>query len=213
MLLRSRGEPVKLERRPLDLLVLLVSRHGSMVGREEIIAALWPAKVIIDFESGINTLVRKVRNALDDSPDESKFIETVPGRGYRFVAAVTDVAQPRVVPHTTVAPDTAVPTPPDLKPDTTQRAKQGWRSFAVGASLALIGAIGAFVVLRSETVSSADTSGSAADVETQVLETSESITLAVLPFKPLTESDRNESLELGMTETLISGLNASVDCK
>ena len=92
MQLRARGEPVKLERRPLDLLVLLVSRHGRMVGRDEIITALWPTNVIIDFDSGLNTLVRKVRAALGDSPDDRKFVETVPGRGYRFVAAVTDVA-------------------------------------------------------------------------------------------------------------------------
>jgi TolB-like protein/DNA-binding winged helix-turn-helix (wHTH) protein/Tfp pilus assembly protein PilF len=86
-----RGEPVRLERRPLDLLVLLVSRHGCLVGREEIIAALWPAKVIIDFDSGLNTLVRKVRNALGDSSDDPQFIETVPGRGYRFIAPVVAV--------------------------------------------------------------------------------------------------------------------------
>ena len=84
MQLRSRGEPIKLERRPLDLLVLLVSRHGSMVGREEIMAALWPANVIIDFESGLNTLVRKVRNALDDSPDDSKFVENGAGPRLSF---------------------------------------------------------------------------------------------------------------------------------
>ena len=86
--LRLRGEPIRLERRPLDLLVLLVSQNGRMVAREEIIATLWPAKVIIDFDSGLNTLVRKVRNALGDSSDHPQFIETVPGRGYRFIAPV-----------------------------------------------------------------------------------------------------------------------------
>jgi DNA-binding winged helix-turn-helix (wHTH) protein/TolB-like protein/Tfp pilus assembly protein PilF len=91
--LRLRDEPVRLERRPLDLLVLLVSRHGRMVTREEIIAALWPAGIIIDFESGLNTLVRKVRNALGDSSDHPTFIETVPGRGYRFVAPVVAVTE------------------------------------------------------------------------------------------------------------------------
>ncbi|MDX1508097.1 MAG: winged helix-turn-helix domain-containing protein, partial [Woeseiaceae bacterium] len=89
--LRHRGQPVRLERRPLDLLILLVERHGQLVSRDDIIAALWPERVIIDFESGLNTLVRKVRNALGDASDEPRFIETVPGRGYRFIAQVRPV--------------------------------------------------------------------------------------------------------------------------
>ncbi len=90
--LRRGDELVKLERRPLDLLALLVVQPGRLVRREEIIAALWPPKVIIDFDSGLNTLVRKVRAALGDSSETPTFIETVPGRGYRFVAAVTAVS-------------------------------------------------------------------------------------------------------------------------
>lgn len=90
--LRLRGHAVHLERRPFDLLVLLVTRHGRMVTREDIVAALWQTRVIIDFESGLNTLVRKVRKALGDSPDNPTFIETVPGRGYRFIAPVTPPA-------------------------------------------------------------------------------------------------------------------------
>jgi TolB-like protein/DNA-binding winged helix-turn-helix (wHTH) protein/cytochrome c-type biogenesis protein CcmH/NrfG len=92
--LTSRGMPIKLERRPLDLLALLVKQADRVVPREEIIAALWPTNVVIDFDSGLNTLVRKVRAALDDTPENPKFIETVAGRGYRFIApivAVTDV--------------------------------------------------------------------------------------------------------------------------
>ena len=62
--------------------------EGRVVPREDIIAKLWPPNVIIDFDSGINTLVRKVRSALGDSPEEPTFIETVAGRGYRFIAPV-----------------------------------------------------------------------------------------------------------------------------
>lgn len=92
MRLCRHGEPVKLERRPLDLLVLLVGNHGRLVTREEIVAALWPARVIIDFEAGVHTLVRKVRHVLGDCPDAPRFVETVPGRGYRFVAPVVDLS-------------------------------------------------------------------------------------------------------------------------
>jgi TolB-like protein/DNA-binding winged helix-turn-helix (wHTH) protein/Flp pilus assembly protein TadD len=95
--LRLRGEPVRLERRPLQLLVLLVTRHGLLVSREEIIGHLWPGKVVIDFETGINTLVRKVRHALGDSPDDAVFIETVAGLGYRFIAPLEPDAIPNTV--------------------------------------------------------------------------------------------------------------------
>lgn len=79
------GIPIHLERRPMDLLVLLVTQHGQLVTRDAIVSALWPARVIIDFDSGLNTLVRKVRNALEDDPGSPRFIETVAGRGYRFI--------------------------------------------------------------------------------------------------------------------------------
>ncbi|WP_405232537.1 tetratricopeptide repeat protein [Lentisalinibacter salinarum] len=87
--LRLRGEPVHLERRPFGLLVMLVTRAGRVVTRDDIVAALWPSNVVIDFDSGVNTLVRKVRHALGDTADTPRFIETVSGRGYRFVAPVT----------------------------------------------------------------------------------------------------------------------------
>jgi len=92
--LRRRGEPVRLERRPFDLLVLLVAAEGRMVTRDDIIAKLWPPNVIIDFDSGINTLVRKARNALGDSSEQPAFIETVAGRGYRFIAALEEPQAP-----------------------------------------------------------------------------------------------------------------------
>ena len=97
--LRQRGEPVRLERRPMGLLVLLVRRHGHMVAREEIIATLWPTKVIIDFDAGLNTLVRKVRNALGDSSADPQFVETVPGLGYRFIAPVVAVSASESLPR------------------------------------------------------------------------------------------------------------------
>ena len=92
--LRLRGEPIRLERRPYELLVLLVRRHGLLVPREDLVGHLWPGKVVIDFDTGLNTLVRKVRQALGDSPDNPVFIETVPGVGYRFIAPITQSQPP-----------------------------------------------------------------------------------------------------------------------
>ena len=114
--LRLRGEPVRLERRPFDLLALLVTNPGRLHTREEIIAALWPEKVIIDFDAGLNTLVRKVRHALGDSPEAPRYIETVPARGYRFAAPVT-VARTPVIPAPASVPEAAVVATPASAPE------------------------------------------------------------------------------------------------
>jgi len=90
--LRKNDAAVRLERRPFDLLVMLVRNRERLVSREELIASLWPGNVIIDFESGLNTLVRKVRNVLGDTPDEPRYVETVPGRGYRFIAPILETS-------------------------------------------------------------------------------------------------------------------------
>jgi len=86
--LRRRNRPVRLEQQPLDLLILLVERHGQLVSRSEIAQRLWSADVFVDVDTGIHTAVRKVRRALRDSVEAPAFVETVPGRGYRFIAPV-----------------------------------------------------------------------------------------------------------------------------
>jgi TolB-like protein/Flp pilus assembly protein TadD len=86
--LRRKGRPIRLERQPMDLLILLVTRRGELVTRDEIIATLWGNGVFVDVETGVNTAVRKIRQALNDSSDEPAFIETVTGKGYRFAANI-----------------------------------------------------------------------------------------------------------------------------
>src|SRR5260221_1125436 len=86
--LRRAGEMVKLERLPLDLLFLLVEFHGQLVTREQIIGRLWGKDVFLDSDSGINTAVRKIRQALHDDTNAPRFVVTVPARGYRFAASV-----------------------------------------------------------------------------------------------------------------------------
>lgn len=92
--LRHRGRRVRLERRPMDLLILMVERPGELITRGEIVERLWRQDVFIEVDTAVNTLVRKIRQALHDSPDAPAFIETVPGRGYRFIAPVEIVAPP-----------------------------------------------------------------------------------------------------------------------
>ena len=95
------GRRLKLERKPLELLVLLVTKHGQVVTRDEIAACLWEREVFVDLEHGINTAIRKIRQILDDSSDLPQFVQTISGSGYRFIAPVT-----------TVEPEVTEPTPP-----------------------------------------------------------------------------------------------------
>jgi pimeloyl-ACP methyl ester carboxylesterase/DNA-binding winged helix-turn-helix (wHTH) protein len=88
--LRSEGRPVKLERIPLDLLFLLIDRHDQLVTREEILERIWGKEVFLDADSAINSAVRKIRRALHDDPEVPRFVATVPTRGYRFIAAVSE---------------------------------------------------------------------------------------------------------------------------
>jgi len=96
--LRRNGSVVKLERIPMELLILLASRNGQLVSREEIVEKLWGKDVFVDSAHGVNTAIRKIRNALQDDPEEPRFIETVVGKGYRFVAPLLDAPQEVVPP-------------------------------------------------------------------------------------------------------------------
>jgi DNA-binding winged helix-turn-helix (wHTH) protein len=91
--LRRQGSAVKMESLPLRLLMLLIERNGQLVSRNEIATALWGEGVFVDAEQGINTAVRKIRLALQDAPEEPRFLQTVVGKGYRFLASeVTEVS-------------------------------------------------------------------------------------------------------------------------
>ncbi|MDQ3347177.1 MAG: winged helix-turn-helix domain-containing protein [Acidobacteriota bacterium] len=90
--LRRLGRPVRLGRQPMDLLILLVEHRGHLVPRSTIVDRLWGSDVFVDVETGVNTNVSKIRNALRDSPDAPRFVETVPGKGYRFAAPVEVVS-------------------------------------------------------------------------------------------------------------------------
>jgi serine/threonine-protein kinase len=90
--LRCSGRPLKLERIPMELLVLLIQRRGELVTREQIIEEIWGKDVFLDTESGINAAIRKIRQVLKDDPERPRFVQTVTGKGYRFVAPVQSVS-------------------------------------------------------------------------------------------------------------------------
>src|SRR5215468_10722108 len=95
--LRRQGRRVKLEKKPMDLLIFLVSRREQLVSRPEIVHKLWRSDLFIDTEPNINNIVRKIRAALGDNSAKPRFLETVVGKGYRFVGPVrvTDARHPQ----------------------------------------------------------------------------------------------------------------------
>src|SRR5438034_7122834 len=90
--LRRSGHRIRLARQPMDLLLLLLERRQELVSREDMAKRLWGPDVFTDPDAGIHTAILKIRQVLGDSR-ESRFVETVPGKGYRFVAPVEVVAQ------------------------------------------------------------------------------------------------------------------------
>jgi len=92
--LRRSGRPLKLERIPMELLLLLVERKGQLVTREEIIEKVWGKDLFFDTDNSINAAIRKIRQVLKDDPEKPLFVQTVTGKGYRFVAPTVEV-QPR----------------------------------------------------------------------------------------------------------------------
>ena len=84
------GKPLRLEGLPLQLLMFLVENKGQLVTREQISSALWSKDVFVDVDQGINTAIRKIRRALGDDAGEPQYLQTVVGRGYRFVATPSE---------------------------------------------------------------------------------------------------------------------------
>jgi Tol biopolymer transport system component/DNA-binding winged helix-turn-helix (wHTH) protein len=86
-LMRNSHE-LHVERKPMELLILLASREGQLVTRQEIAERLWSSEVFVDTEHGINTAIRKIRQTLRDDPEQPRFVQTVAGMGYRFIAPI-----------------------------------------------------------------------------------------------------------------------------
>src|SRR5579871_1755095 len=86
--LRRQGLRVKLHSQPFQVLIMLLERPSELVTREEMRQQLWGTDTFVDFDHGLNTAVNKIREALDDSASQPRYIETVSGKGYRFIAPV-----------------------------------------------------------------------------------------------------------------------------
>src|ERR1700758_4043188 len=87
--LRQQGLKIRLQEQPLRILQMLVANPGELVTREDLRAALWPSNSYVDFDQGLNRAINKLREALGDSSETPRFIETLARRGYRFVAGAS----------------------------------------------------------------------------------------------------------------------------
>jgi DNA-binding winged helix-turn-helix (wHTH) protein len=96
--LKKHGVRLRLPGQSFQILQMLLERPGGLVTREELHAALWPSDTFVDFEKGINAAVKRLREALGDSSDEPKLIETLPKRGYRFIGTITPLPPTPVLP-------------------------------------------------------------------------------------------------------------------
>jgi eukaryotic-like serine/threonine-protein kinase len=107
--LRRSGRTLKLERIPMEVLFLLVERRGQLVTREEIIEKLWGKNVFLDTDNAINTAIRKIRQVLKDDPEHPRFVQTVTGRGYRFIGQLSEVVVPSAEAPTQKQPASSSP--------------------------------------------------------------------------------------------------------
>src|SRR5215472_10134405 len=95
--LRKQGRKIQLQDQPFHVLERLLNRPGEVITREELQQALWPADTFVEFDQGLNTAIKKIRVALGDSAENPRFVETIPRKGYRFIAPVQGYAAPSVV--------------------------------------------------------------------------------------------------------------------
>ena len=139
--LRQRGQKVKLQEQPFQILVALLERPGELVTREELHSKLWPEDTFVDFDHGLNAAIKRLRDALGESAENPVFIETLARRGYRFIAPVLRDGTPQVE---ALSPEAAVKPGPAAVQVAKPRAADGkrrWR-IAVPAALLVIALLG-----------------------------------------------------------------------
>jgi TolB-like protein/DNA-binding winged helix-turn-helix (wHTH) protein/Flp pilus assembly protein TadD len=177
--LRKHGVRIKLQQKPFQILALLLERPGELVTREELQRQLWPSDVFVDFESGLNNGVKKLRAALDDSAETPRFVETVARHGYRFLAT----------PQYTNNIPTITPTVPQERHGGS-RILRIWMAAALVVVMALIGSI--WVVRRR----ALHPASSASQIHR----------IAVLPLENLSHDEQQEYFADGMTDAIIDQL-------
>ena len=197
--LRRDGHKIRLQAQPFNLLVMLLERPGEVVSRDQIREKLWPADTFVDFDHSLGTAINKIRSALNDSAETPRFVETLPKRGYRFVADVREAPTPAsnvsvAVPEfATVPPAPAVPT---RIPDATATVQASPRPARSRLLLACSALAIAFLILGSYAWHQSRRASASSPIRS----------LAVLPLENLSSNADEEFFANGLTDELITNL-------
>ena len=195
--LRRDGRVLKLERIPMELLLLLLERNGSVASRQEIVERLWGKDVFVDTEHGINTAVRKIRQVLRDGPEEPRFIQTVSGKGYRFVAGSGTVPADFSNEAAASSPENQIPVSSTERrrlPPLQGISRKGWT------------AIAALVLLLAAATLLAFNAGASRDHLFKPNPASQIHSVAVLPLANLSGDSSQDYFADGMTDEVITML-------
>jgi TolB-like protein/DNA-binding winged helix-turn-helix (wHTH) protein/Tfp pilus assembly protein PilF len=199
--LRKHGLKLKLGEQPFQILKLLLERSGQLVSREELHTQLWPSDTFVDFDHGLNSAIRRLREILSDTQEHAHWVETVPRRGYRFVGVVTLKLQPRKLEQPNAQTEVVASPAEVIDSETTQKSDQTalfarkWNPARVGAAfgLAVVASLAVWGARRWE---SRRNVSSAAPLRT----------LAVLPLENLSGDSAKEYFADGITDELITEL-------
>ncbi len=202
-ILTKGGLRIRLQTQPFEVLGLLLERPGELVTREELQQRLWPADTYVAFDDGLNTAIKKLRAALCDTSDNPRFIETIPRRGYRFIAPLSNDsldssqqngAHDATVPIAAVAAN-APELPRNSSPQLSTPASRRSGDMVRWTMLAGLGLIIGLVALRVGSWR-----------KPAVLPTEESSAIAVLPLQSMSADSAQEYLADGMTDEIITDL-------
>jgi TolB-like protein/DNA-binding winged helix-turn-helix (wHTH) protein/Tfp pilus assembly protein PilF len=203
--LRKDGRRLKLRGRPFDILVCLLRRGGDVVTRDELRQQLWPADTFVDFDHGLNSAMNRLRDGLRDSAENPRFIETLPRRGYRFIAPISiaqtasaaiapadsapSVVERAAAPVTAGTPPTAVEVAP-LVPARIVVSRPSWVVLGLGVGALAVAVVVALLYFRVTGNSRA----------------SSKMTLAVLPFEIVNADAEQDFFSAGFTDEMIAEL-------
>jgi TolB-like protein/DNA-binding winged helix-turn-helix (wHTH) protein/Flp pilus assembly protein TadD len=200
--LRKHGVRIRLQTQPFQILGMLLERPGEVVTREELRQALWPGDTFVDFDHGLNNAINRLRETLGDSAESPRFLETLPRRGYRFIAAVESIApsplvsKPQVEDSSTTPPAPAsdeVAAPPVKSSKASLRAR-----FWIAASAGAAALLALLVSLNTGGLRQRLLGGATATRRIQ--------SIAVLPLENLSGDPSQEYFADGMTDELITQL-------
>jgi TolB-like protein/DNA-binding winged helix-turn-helix (wHTH) protein/Tfp pilus assembly protein PilF len=213
--LTKRGLRIRVQDQPFQVLVLLLQRPGEVITREQLRQKLWAADTYVEFDDGLNTAIKKLRTALSDDSDNPRFIETVPRRGYRFLAPVIlsahpvplDAADLKKLPETSPEGDIAAPQPSRRPIESTSSPRTGSTlAFIRRRGILLLAALATLLLVTGIVIRMRLKAPFAPHESTPALAPAPIRSIAVLPLENLTGDPGQQYFADGMTDALITSL-------